>query len=1023
MILQLRDSISGSMKRPTFIFGFNCLLSVLSVAFAAQVAVIVADPRLGDHINQIAPVFGVACAIVWLGGLRYVPAIFIGALLSAMFAGQSLLMMLSVPFATATVSALSLRVLDCLQVRFNMARIRDALLIFFVGIVLCTCLGALIESVFQCCSASGILWDDFKSLFLTNWLAAAVGSIIITPFLLTWADPSGDKLGARQFVEVGVWLLVLLSFGLMTFQNWAPTEVLLYPMELAIFPIMAWGAIRFGLRGASAGVLVLALLAVWALIPVFSGIDQSINQSPANVWIFVGILSITSICLAAVMTELRRREVQVSENERRLRALTGALPNIAFVLSREGLIIDVFSANSTVELTHRITNTERVIGKSLDAVFDEQTCRSFIDIISKSLSSNSVKTLEYSVESVGVGEHWFEARVSPIAVEGQLSDRVIWVAYNISSRKAAEAAVKQRDVVLNATACANYKLLTTVDFAEAIKLAMREIGSALNVERSFVFEITGHPSEASHTFNPRFEWLKKNSFQSVLKHHSLKDASFEDFFPGWYEQLIQGGTIQIQGATDDAFESKLFSEFQSESLLVIPISIETQLYGFFAVDYCSRTHQWNDSEINAVRVLASSISGLILMREREEELGVARDQSDSASLAKGEFLATMSHEIRTPMNAIIGYTDLMLQTDLDEMQAEQVAIIKRSGKALLNLINNILDYSKIESLNLELESVEFDLEQIMCESLEYVLPDAKDKGLHIDYKVGSDVSETYIGDSHRIRQILMNLTSNAVKFTDKGSVLLSVSLDTSKSDECADMLHFEVQDSGCGIERDKFDHLFKAFTQVDPSTTRQFGGTGLGLVICKRLVERMNGQIWVESSAGTGANFQFSIPLPRPEQFSASRGPFPPCSYAISEDDDLLNDDFAKEHPLRLLVCEDDDDNRWVMQELLEQLGYQPHVAHDGDHAIEIMQRGIFDVVLMDVRLPGKSGIELTQSIRSGAYEDHDAKQYIIAVTAFAMNADRDKCLAAGMNDYLSKPIEVARLKEALINAHRTLIS
>lgn len=1016
------------MKRRTFIFGFNCILSVLSVAFAAQVAIIVADPRFGDHINQIAPVFGVAFAIVWLGGLRYLPAIFIGAMLPAMFAGEHLLMMLSVPFATVTASALSLRVLESLQVRFNMTRIRDALLILFVGIILCTCLGAVVESVFQCRSPSDILWDDFKLLFLTNWLAAAVGSIILTPFLLAWADPSGFKIGGRQFAEIGVWLLILSSFGLVTFQNWAPTDVLFYPMELAIFPIMAWGAIRFGLRGASAGVLVLALLAVWALIPVFSNAGHSISQSPANVWIFVGILSITSICLAAVMTELRRREAQISENEGRLRAFTEALPDIAFVLSREGVIIDVFSANSTVESTHRITNAERVIGKPLDAVFDERSCRSFLNTISESLNSNSVKTLEYFLESVDVGEHWFEARVSPMSSEGHLSDRVVWVAYNISSRKVAEAAIKQRDVVLNATARANHMLLTTIDFAEAIEFAMREIGNALNVERSFVFEISGHPSESFHTFNPRFEWLKNDSFQGVLKHRSLKDAPFEDFFPGWYEQLIPGGIIQIEGETHGKLESKVFRELESESLLVIPMWVEGQLYGFFAVDYCSRKHQWNDSEINAVRVLASSMSGLILMREREEELRIARDLSDSASLAKGEFLAMMSHEIRTPMNAIIGYTDLILQSDLNEMQSEHAAIIKRSGKALLNLINNILDYSKIESRTLELESLEFDLEQIMCEAMEYVLPDAKDKGLHIDYEFGSGISEIYIGDSHRIRQILMNLASNAVKFTDEGSVLMSVSLDTVKSDECADMLHFEVQDSGCGIARDKFDRLFKAFTQVDSSTTRQFGGTGLGLVICKRLVERMNGQIWVESSAGTGANFQFSIPLPHPEQFKMNRGVFMPSAHEISVDDDLLNDDllnddFAKAHPLRLLVCEDDDDNRWVIQELLEQLGYQPHVAYDGDQTIEILQRGIFDVVLMDVRLPGKSGIELTQSIRNGAYEDHDAKQYIIAVTAFAMNADRDKCLAAGMNDYLSKPLEVARLKEALIKAHRTLIS
>jgi signal transduction histidine kinase/CheY-like chemotaxis protein/integral membrane sensor domain MASE1 len=1011
------------MKKRDFIFALNCILSVLSVAFAAQIAVIVADPQFSGHINQIAPVFGVAFGIVWLGGMRYLPAVFIGALLPALFAEENLLMILSVPIATVTASALSLRILESLHVRFNMERIRDALLILFMGIILSTCFGAVVESVFQCRSTGGIHWNDFKALFLTNWLAAAVGSIIITPFILTWADRSGFKLVGRQFIEVGLWLIVLSAFGLVTFQNWAPTDVLFYPMELAIFPIMAWSAIRFGLRGASAGVFVLALLAVWSLIPIFSAESTSISQSPTNVWIFVGIVSITSICLAAVMTELRHREAQISENERRLSAFTGALPDIAFVFSREGMIVDVFSANFAVMSTHRITNTERVIGKPLAAVFDANACRDFLATISESLDSNSVETLEYCLESVDVGEHWFEARVSPMSTGEQQADCVVWVAYNISTRKAAEAAIKQRDVVLNATARANHALLTTVDFDNAIDLAMREVGIAMNIERSFVFEITGGSSESYHTFNPRFEWLKNDSYQSILEHRSLQDAPFEDFFPGWYEELMQGGIIQTIGATDGHLDSKVFQELESESLLVIPMWIGGRLYGFFAMDYCSEQHQWNECEIDAARVLASSIGGLILMQEREEELRIARDQSDSASVAKGEFLAMMSHEIRTPMNAIIGYTDLMFQTNLDDVQSEQASIIKRSGKALMNLINNILDYSKIETHKMLLESIEFDLEQIMCEALEYVLPDAKEKKLQIDYELGDGVSEIYMGDPHRIRQILMNLTSNAVKFTNEGCVLMSVSLDQAKSIDGIDMLHFEVQDSGCGIAKDKFDQLFKAFTQVDSSTTRKFGGTGLGLVICKRLVERMNGEIWVESAVNAGSCFQFTIPLPRLKQLNVNYPASVVRKEMGSEYAEQIQADFAHEHPLRLLICEDDEDNRWVIKSLLELLGYEPQVAQDGVQAIELMNREVFDVILMDVRLPGQSGIEFTQAIRSGKFKQQDAQQYIIAVTAFAMNEDRTKCLAAGMNDYLSKPVEVAKLKDALIRAHRALIS
>lgn len=516
--------------------------------------------------------------------------------------------------------------------------------------------------------------------------------------------------------------------------------------------------------------------------------------------------------------------------------------------------------------------------------------------------------------------------------------------------------------------------------------------------------------------------MKDESCKSLFKQTSLKDAPFEDFFPGWYEKLLDDQVIHLEGETPNSHKPSVFCESANQSLLVIPMWVEGQLYGFFAVDYSSELQLWGESEINAVRVLASSISGLILMQKREVELRIAHDSANAANAAKGEFLAIMSHEIRTPMNAIIGYTDLMLQTELDELQSDHTTIIKRSGGALLNLINNILDYSKIESRTLELESDEFNMENIICDAVEFVLPDAKEKGINLNFEIDPGLRKTYIGDAHRLRQVLMNLVNNAVKFTSQGSVTLSVSLSNNESDSASDLLHFEVQDTGSGIPSDKFDRLFKAFTQVDPSTTRQFGGTGLGLVICSRLIQRMGGRVWVESAVGVGSCFQFVLPLLSAEQISEGQSPCLTHAKETEADRSLLENDFARQHPLRLLVCEDDEDNRWVMRELLEILGYQPDVAQDGDEAVEIMQRGIYDVTLMDLRLPGRSGIELTKSIRAGAYADHDPEQYIIAVTAFAMTEDREKCLASGMNDYLSKPLEVSCLKDALIRAHEVLI-
>ncbi|MGZ0655125.1 ATP-binding protein [Coraliomargarita sp. W4R72] len=1003
------------MKNSALRFVLKFLLSVFAVAFAAQITVTLTNARFEDDIRQIAPVFGVAMAIVLLGGYRYLAAVFIGALLPALLDEKCCLLMLSMPFSVTLAAALAYRVLTSLNVEFKMERIRDALQVIFIGIVMSTLLGAMVQTLFFLSSVEAVIaWDQFVSLFLMNWLSATVGAIIVTPFILTWAKPTGFRLVGRQGLEVCLWFLTLLAFGHITFQNWAPTDTLLYPMELAIFPIMAWASIRFGLRGASAGVLVLAILAGWEIIRVFAGHGSGMSQNPENIWIFVGIVSVTSICLAAVMTELRIREAQVLENESRLRAFTEALPDIAFVLTRAGEIRDIFAASGRIEANHRIVSSARAVGRNISDIFEPAVCRGFLEVIEKTITSNEIRKHEYSLASADVGEHLFEARVTPMRRSAGGASSVVWVAYDISERKRAETAIKDRDKVLRATARANNNLLTTKDVGRAVEAAMREVGKALNVERGFIFEISDRTNETFQNFRIKHEWRINESCPGFLDNPLYQDAPLEEFCPNWYQTLKEGGFIQIDGTRKNDPSMEILRHFNSRSMLVMPMWMEGELYGFFGVDHCSRAHDWRDSEVYAVRVLSTSLSGLILMRGQEKLLRAAKDNADAASSAKGEFLAMMSHEIRTPMNAIIGYTDLLTQTDLSELQSEHTSIIKRSGRALLDLINNILDYSKIESRSLELEIEEFDIEQIVCESLESVLVTAKEKGLKVDYDMSPDVQETYIGDAHRIRQVMMNLANNATKFTSKGEVTMNVEVQPTVGDSGYDVIHVVVKDTGCGIAEDKFERLFRAFSQVDSSTTRKYGGSGLGLIISKRLIERMNGCIWVESEVGVGSQFHFTIKLLRTDREARTDAPL----NVLTQSDDSLEVSFAKSYPLRILLCEDDKDNRWVIRELLEMLGYHPNVVESGEDALEQLKNRSYDAVLMDVRLPGLSGLELTQAIRSGEVEIENSKQYIIAVTAYAMNEDREKCLKAGMNDYIRKPVEIIELKDALKRAN-----
>ena len=993
--------------------------ATLSVALAAYVALALSDGVYGGAISQIAPVYGLAFGFVCVGGFRYLPFVFLGAVVPAAFAGGLLASVLSVPLGAAFGAWVGVRVLRWLRATPSMERMRDALAVIFGGILLSTLAGALMESFLVYGALRETLEvgrGDFGEVVFARWLAAGVGSIILTPFVLTWSGRPSFTLDLRQGAEVLVWFATLIGFGIVTFRNWAPTDVLLYPMELAIFPIMAWSAVRFGPRGVTAGVLALALVAALELVLMAGPEGYAISQSPANVWIFVAIVSVTSIVLASVMTELRNRELIIAENESRLRAFTDALPDIAFVLSRDGTIDDVFAANPVIESNHRILSASRIRGKNLDDLFEKRVTEQFRHVIKSALDRNTVRTHEYSLESVDVGTHYFEARVSPMDRGGPRGDRVVWVAYDITSRKASEAAIRRKDRVIHATATANNNLLTVTDFGGAVESALAEIGGALGVDRCFLVELSGDADETFRNAGMRFEWRREGDTPPLFKQIAVSNAPFEEFFPCWEERLAEDGLVRIDGgrARGREGDAQVLSELECRSLLAVPMWMENRLSGFLAVDYHRDNHEWQETEIDALRVLASSLSGLFLIRDREEQLRVARDRANSASTAKGEFLAMMSHEIRTPMNAIVGYTDLLSQTELNDTQAEQAAIIKRSGRALLELINNILDYSKIESRTLELEAREFDLEQVVCEALETVLPKAKEKGLRLDYDIAESVNEGYIGDSQRLRQVLLNLATNAVKFTDEGSVRVRVSLRDEECDATAHALHFRVVDTGCGVPPEKMDLLFQPFTQLDSRSTRKFGGTGLGLVISKRLVERMDGRIWVENEPGEGSVFQFVVRLLRPESLTPSRSPF-----AREKSVDVeLDPGFARHYPLRPLVCEDDEDNRWVIHELLESLGYAPGLAADADEVLPALRENRPDVVLMDVQLPGKSGLDITRMIRSGEVGPDLENQYIIAVTAFAMEHDRERCIEAGMNDYLSKPIDVGLLMEVLRRAH-----
>ncbi|MEJ2199684.1 MAG: response regulator [Desulfuromonadaceae bacterium] len=391
-----------------------------------------------------------------------------------------------------------------------------------------------------------------------------------------------------------------------------------------------------------------------------------------------------------------------------------------------------------------------------------------------------------------------------------------------------------------------------------------------------------------------------------------------------------------------------------------------------------------------------------MVRERTRELTEARAQAERANRLKDEFIVNISHEIRSPLNAILGMTDLLRETELEPKQQEYLRMAADSATQLLGLLTDLLDFSNIETGKLDFEKIDFNLRQSFEPMLAAFAGRAEQKSLHFKCQVEPEVPESLQGDPDRLRQLVNNLLNNALKFTPHGSIELRCALEKEEPGEndSPDLvtLKFSVQDTGIGIPPEQQKHIFEHFYQVDGSLTRSRGGTGMGLAINQKLVERMGGRIWVESEPGRGSCFHFTVRLPRSL----------PVTTAESKTA------AASEKTRRILVVEDNQANRRLLQLVLENNGFQVATAENGALALEVLRQTPADLILMDIQMPEMDGLTATQKIRQTTDKDWATDIPIIALTAHARLGDRQKYLDAGMNDYLGKPFRFNTLLEKI---------